>query len=120
MRCMHGAQECAGNVQQLCAQAYHDTDAWWAFVQCQNAAGRYAVGDAALARRCARAAGLDWEDAPAGRCAAIGRGSASAEGRARLRESVARTRAMGIEYVCARGPGAGRCSRAGAGRAARS
>jgi hypothetical protein len=97
---MHGARECAGNVQQLCAQKYAaSTPQWWAFVQCQNAAGRYAVGEPALAARCAAEAGLAWAGAPAGTCAAVGSGGASAEARALLAASALRTKALGIKCV---------------------
>jgi hypothetical protein len=101
MTCMHGTRECAGNVQQLCAQKYAaSTPQWWAFVQCQNAAGRYAVGEPALAARCAAEAGLAWAGAPAGACAAVGDAGASAEARALLAASALRTKALGIKCVC--------------------
>src|ERR1700722_7859140 len=33
--CMHGPNECAGNVQQLCAEMYTPSE-WWNFVQCMK------------------------------------------------------------------------------------
>ncbi|GAW05298.1 coiled-coil domain-containing protein 58 [Lentinula edodes] len=34
--CMHGPEECAGNVQQLCAAKYSPFANWWEFVHCNN------------------------------------------------------------------------------------
>lgn len=37
--CMHGPEECAGNVHQLCAQKYSPLANWWEFVNCNNYQG---------------------------------------------------------------------------------
>jgi len=59
--CMHGREECRGNVQQLCAAKYSSQEQWWKFVQCQNLEGKPHVGEPELAKRCANDAGIDWE-----------------------------------------------------------
>ncbi|SJX66585.1 uncharacterized protein SRS1_16807 [Sporisorium reilianum f. sp. reilianum] len=75
--CMHGDQECAGNIQQLCVQdalnpvrAGEDFDLspsaaqkkWWNFLQCQNYAGLSRIGDESLAQRCLRVVdGPSWD-----------------------------------------------------------
>lgn len=95
--CMHGQEECAGNVQELCAAKYHPTSEWWPFVQCQNFQGRDNIGTPKTALRCAKAAGIDWEHGKAGQCAGEdGRGS---EGIQLLQQSVKDSIAVGIRYV---------------------
>lgn len=37
--CMHGPEECAGNVHQLCAQKHSPLANWWEFVNCNNYQG---------------------------------------------------------------------------------
>lgn len=54
---MHGPEECAGNVQQLCVKKYASFTDWWEFVQCQNYQGREKVGGPDVALKCARTAG---------------------------------------------------------------
>jgi hypothetical protein len=69
MICKHGAEECAGNVQQLCIAKYAPRGQWWNFVQCQNFGGKGAIGKPDLALRCAQAAQIDWNASGAGQCA---------------------------------------------------
>jgi hypothetical protein len=97
--CMHGDIECQGNIQQLCAATYHPQEQWWPFVQCQNAAGRYSVGDPELAQRCAVEAGIDWDGYAAGRCAVVGDEGAAEEGRGLLQASAVKTASLGIRFV---------------------
>jgi len=96
--CMHGQDECAGNVQQLCAAKYHPTSEWWSFVQCQNFQGRENIGTPETALKCAKAAGIDWENGKAGQCAGEdGRGS---EGIQLLQQSVKDSIRAGIRKSC--------------------
>ncbi|SPO31926.1 probable conserved hypothetcial protein [Ustilago trichophora] len=82
--CMHGDQECAGNVQQLCVQdalnpvrAGQDFDLspsaaqkmWWNFLQCQNFAGISKIGQEDLAQRCLRVVdGPSWDKDGIAKC----------------------------------------------------
>lgn len=82
--CMHGDQECTGNIQQLCVQdaldpvrAGEDFDLspsaaqkrWWNFLQCQNFAGLSKIGDEELAQRCLRVVdGPAWEKDGIAKC----------------------------------------------------
>lgn len=97
--CMHGANECAGNVQELCAMKYTPTSTWWRFVQCQNFQGRYEVGKPDTAAKCANAAEIDWEGSGVGQCAGLDYSGKGEEGVQLLQESVAITKSMGIECV---------------------
>ncbi|GJJ07105.1 hypothetical protein Clacol_001305 [Clathrus columnatus] len=61
--CMHGVEECAGNVQELCAiHLTQNQKQWWSFVQCLNYEGRWNVGNIDLAEKCAGVAEIPWED----------------------------------------------------------
>ncbi|KAG0709625.1 hypothetical protein DFH29DRAFT_792799 [Suillus ampliporus] len=95
--CMHGPEECAGNVQELCAAKYHPASEWWSFVQCQNFQGRDNIGTPDTARNCAKAAGIDWENGKAGRCAGEGGGT---EGIQLLQQSVKDSIAARIQKSC--------------------
>ncbi|SAM86512.1 probable conserved hypothetcial protein [Ustilago bromivora] len=82
--CMHGDQECQGNIQQLCVQdalnpvrAGQDFDLspsaaqkrWWNFLQCQNFAGVSKIGDEELAQRCLRVVdGPEWHKDGIAKC----------------------------------------------------
>lgn len=95
--CMHGQEECAGNVQELCAAKYHPTSEWWSFVQCQNFQGRDNIGTPETALNCANAAGIDWENGKAGQCA--GKDGRGTEGIQLLQQSVNDSIAAEIQYV---------------------
>ncbi|KAG1754030.1 uncharacterized protein EDB91DRAFT_1101266 [Suillus paluster] len=96
--CMHGREECAGNVQELCAAKYHPISEWWPFVQCQNFQGRENIGTPETALNCAKAAGINWEDGKAGQCAGgDGRGT---EGIHLLQQSVKDSIAAEIQKSC--------------------
>ncbi len=97
MTCKHGPLECAGNVQELCAQKYAPFDRWWEFVQCQNFQGRYEVGKPETALKCAKSAQLDWENSGVGACAGLNGDGKAEEGVRLLRENVVVTAKMGIE-----------------------
>lgn len=94
---MHGPNECAGNVQEICAMKYTPTSVWWRFTQCQNFQGRYEVGKPETALKCADAAGIDWENSEVGQCAGTDGSGKGREGTGLLLESVQVTKALGIE-----------------------
>lgn len=96
-RCMHGPEECAGNVQQLCVAKYQPSLVWWDFVQCQNWAGRQDIGKPSLASKCAKTLGFDWEGSEVSYCAGQDGNGKSAEGAALLRESIELGHKLGIE-----------------------
>lgn len=96
--CMHGQEECAGNVQELCAAKYHPTSQWWSFVQCQNFQGSDNIGTPSTALNCANAAGIDWENGKAGQCA--GKDGRGTEGIQLLQQSVEDSIAAGIQKSC--------------------
>ncbi|GJE84125.1 hypothetical protein PsYK624_002010 [Phanerochaete sordida] len=98
--CKHGAVECAGNVQELCAIKYAERATWWRFIQCQNFEGRYEVGKPETALKCARAVGIDWADSDIGRCAGPDGSGTGEEGVGLLLESVKNTTRLGIEKSC--------------------
>lgn len=95
--CMHGPDECAGNVQELCAMKYTPTSVWWRFVQCQNHQGRYEVGKPETALKCANATGIDWKTSGVGECAGLDGSGRATEGVDLLRESVLATQRIGIQ-----------------------
>ncbi|OAX43504.1 hypothetical protein K503DRAFT_708487 [Rhizopogon vinicolor AM-OR11-026] len=96
--CMHGQEECAGNVQELCAAKYHPTSEWWSFVQCQNFQGRDNIGTPETALKCAKTAGIDWGNSKAGQCA--GEDGRGPEGIQLLQQSVKDSIAAGIQKSC--------------------
>ena len=97
--CMHGPEECAGNVQQLCAKRYEPLIHWWEFVQCQNHYGRSQVGKPAVALECAKAAGIDWQHSKTGQCAGWDGAGLGKEGVALLKRSVQASESLGIRCV---------------------
>jgi Gamma interferon inducible lysosomal thiol reductase (GILT) len=84
---MHGPEECAGNVQQLCTAKYAP-DEWWDFVQCQNYQGREKIGLPEVALSCAKSTGIDWELSGTGQCAGLDGSGRGLEGVQLLQESV--------------------------------
>lgn len=98
--CMHGPEECAGNVQQLCVHKYAPFKNWWEFVKCQNYQGREWIGAPNVALQCAYAAGLDWETSGAGQCAGLDGSGKGPEGVALLRESILFGEKLGIKKSC--------------------
>lgn len=66
---------------------------------CQNYQSRDRIGNADVALKCARASGIDWETSGVGRCAGLDGSGREEEGVGMLRESVVRTRALGVTYV---------------------
>ncbi|KAA1466493.1 hypothetical protein DENSPDRAFT_831335 [Dentipellis sp. KUC8613] len=98
--CMHGAQECAGNVHQLCAAKYLPLDNWWEFVMCQNYQGREKIGRPDIALKCARSAQIDWETSPVGQCAGLDGSGTEEEGTKLLQDNVKATQALGIKKSC--------------------
>ncbi|KAF8076375.1 hypothetical protein FPV67DRAFT_1405948 [Lyophyllum atratum] len=100
VKCMHGVEECAGNVQQLCVAKHEPSSVWWQFVQCQNYEGRDKIGTPDLALKCAKTVGIDWENSEAGRCAGLDGSGKGSEGVALLKESVALAHKLGIKSSC--------------------
>ncbi len=95
--CMHGPEECAGNVQELCAVKYAPTTLdWWNFVQCQNSFGRYKVGTPEVALSCAKEVGLDWVGGAIGKCAGNNGSGRAQEGVKLLQDSVRYTESLGV------------------------
>ncbi|KAL4075870.1 hypothetical protein V8B97DRAFT_120747 [Scleroderma yunnanense] len=98
VRCMHGVEECAGNVHELCVAKYHPISEWWSFLQCQNFQGRDQIGLPDTAEKCAEAAGFEWETDKAHQCA--GDNGQGHEGVQLLRESVSNSMELGIKKSC--------------------
>ncbi|EMD40824.1 hypothetical protein CERSUDRAFT_111406 [Gelatoporia subvermispora B] len=98
--CMHGAEECAGNVQELCAMKYTSQNEWWEFVQCQNFHGRDNVGLPETALKCANTAKIDWEGSGVGNCTGVDGSGKAEEGVKLLQESVKTSQAIGIKKSC--------------------
>ena len=101
--CLHGHEECEGNVQELCAVSRADSqEDWWNFLQCVNFEGKDSVGDKALAERCAGVANIPWEDETSNGVTTR-RGVKgcveSQEGKDLLRASVKQSQKLGIECV---------------------
>ncbi|KAF9485372.1 hypothetical protein BDN70DRAFT_871410 [Pholiota conissans] len=98
--CMHGPDECAGNVQQLCVHRYAPFNNFWEFVKCQNYQGRDKIGTPEVALQCAKTAGIDWEVSGAGQCAGLDGSGKASEGVAMLQESTRLGHALGIQKSC--------------------
>jgi hypothetical protein len=96
---MHGPEECAGNVQQLCVHKYAPFQNWWEFVKCQNYQGKEAIGGSDVALKCADTAGIDWETSGAGQCAGLDGSGKGSEGVALLKESVLLGQKMNVKCV---------------------
>lgn len=99
VKCLHGPDECAGNVQQLCAAKYAPAVNWWEFVQCQNFQGREKIGTPEVALNCAKTAGIDWEYSGVGECSGMDGSGRGEEGVRLLQESVNTTQRRSIQYV---------------------
>lgn len=85
---MHGRDECAGNVQQLCVAKYTPMRTWWEFVMCQNYEGRDKIGRPDVALKCARTARIDWRGSQVGQCAGLDGSGTGEEGVRLLQRSV--------------------------------
>jgi hypothetical protein len=96
---MHGRDECAGNVQQLCAAKHTPMKTWWEFVMCQNYQGKNHIGSSDVALKCARTAQIDWEDSGVGRCAGLDGSGTGEEGVQLLHDSI--RVAESLEITCA-------------------
>lgn len=97
VRCKHGPDECAGNVQQLCVAKHEPLSSWWEFVQCQNYEGIEKIGNAEVTLKCARIAGIDWNSSQAGECAGLDGNGKGTEGVKLLQKSVVLSHQLGIE-----------------------
>lgn len=49
----HGAQECYGNMQELCYKHVHGSETWLPFIQCMNT-DRAAIGTDEWAKTCGK------------------------------------------------------------------
>lgn len=98
---MHGPDECAGNIQQLCVNKHAPFSNWWEFVKCQNFQGRFNIGTPEVALKCAATAGVDWDNGGAGQCAGLDGSGKGEEGVALLHDSVLLGKSLGITYVIA-------------------
>jgi len=98
--CMHGPEECAGNVQELCAAKHTPVEQWWEFVQCQNYQGRDKIGLPDVALSCAHSAGIDWEQSGTGKCAGLDGSGKGKEGVQLLQESVRSAHQLEISKSC--------------------
>ncbi|KAH8999042.1 hypothetical protein EDB92DRAFT_1832143 [Lactarius akahatsu] len=98
--CRHGRDECAGNVQQLCAAKYTPMNTWWEFVTCQNYEGKDRIGRPDVALKCARTAKIDWNDSEIGRCAGEDGSGTGEEGVRLLQENIKVAEALGIIKSC--------------------
>ncbi|PWN20108.1 hypothetical protein BCV69DRAFT_249909, partial [Microstroma glucosiphilum] len=106
VKCMHGPQECAGNIQQLCVQrilrpsrAGRDFDLSpsaaqrkvWDFVGCQDYDGAAHIGSPSLAKEClSTIRGPRWIEDGVKECVE------GKQGRKLLQESVKRSEKLGI------------------------
>ncbi|TRM67553.1 hypothetical protein BD626DRAFT_554667 [Schizophyllum amplum] len=99
VKCMHGPEECAGNVQQLCVKKYAP-DQWWSFVHCQNYQGRSKIGQPDIALKCAKIAKIDWEESGVGKCAGLDGSGKGQEGVLMLQESVKVAETLDIQKSC--------------------
>ncbi|KAH9482639.1 hypothetical protein JR316_0004739 [Psilocybe cubensis] len=98
--CLHGPEECAGNVQQLCVNKYAPFSNWWEFVKCQNFQGRYNIGTPEVALKCATTAGIDWQMSGAGECAGLDGSGKALEGVDLLRKSTLLGKELKITKSC--------------------
>ncbi|KAI0307104.1 hypothetical protein B0F90DRAFT_1622366, partial [Multifurca ochricompacta] len=98
--CMHGRDECAGNVQQLCVAKYTPVNTWWEFVMCQNYEGRDKIGRSDVALKCARTVKIDWEGGQVGRCAGLDGSGTGKEGVQLLQESIKVIESLQITKSC--------------------
>ena len=96
---MHGRDECAGNVQQLCVAKYTPMRTWWEFVMCQNYHGREVIGRPDVALKCARTAKIDWTGSEIGQCAGLDGSGMGKEGIRLLQGSIRVTELLGITCV---------------------
>ncbi|KAF5393670.1 hypothetical protein D9757_000043 [Collybiopsis confluens] len=115
--CLHGPEECAGNVHQLCAAEYTPLDNWWEFVNCNNYQGRnkaclsytlpwtyidfrQQIGLPETAKQCAHIAQIDWETSGVGECAGLDGSGRGTEGVNLLHKSILLGKTMGLEKSC--------------------
>jgi len=98
--CMHGPEECAGNVQELCASKHLPQEQWWNYLQCQNFHGRPKIGTPKVALECANVADFNWQDSGVGECAGLDGEGKGEEGVQLLKASVQKSQDLGIQKSC--------------------
>jgi len=98
--CLHGRDECAGNVQQLCVAKHTPMKTWWEFIMCQDYQGRDNIGRPDVALRCANTAKVDWEGSGVGQCAGLDGSGTGDEGVQLLHDSIHTTESLGITKSC--------------------
>lgn len=108
--CMHGRDECAGNIQQLCVAKHTPMRTWWEFVMCQNYQGRHQIGRADVALKCARTHNIDWEEGEVGKCIGLDGSGRGRGGVHLLHDSIRFAESLGITYVSVLSPSSFECS----------
>jgi len=98
--CMHGPDECAGDVQQLCVAKHTSMRTWWEFVMCQIYHGIGQIGNPDVALKCARTHGIDWERSGVGRCVGLDGSGTGQEGVQLLHDSIRAAQSFGITKSC--------------------
>ncbi|KAE9410480.1 hypothetical protein BT96DRAFT_871390 [Gymnopus androsaceus JB14] len=98
--CLHGPEECAGNVHQLCAAKYAPFANWWEFIHCSNYQGRNKIGLPETARKCAQTAQIDLETSGMGECMGLDGSGKGTEGVKLLHESIAYGKTIGLQKSC--------------------
>ncbi|KAG9023686.1 hypothetical protein FRB95_012633 [Tulasnella sp. JGI-2019a] len=90
--CMHGQQECDGNVQELCVSKHLHLAEWWTWLQCINLGGLVNVGNVGRAKECAEMSGFEWDGSDG-----IAECWEGKEGVNLFRESIKHSLALGIK-----------------------
>jgi len=69
-------------------------------VQCQNYQGLDSIGQPDVAIKCARSAGIDWEESGVGECIGMDGSAKGKEGIRLLKENIQMTEQLGIKKSC--------------------
>jgi len=89
-KCMHGPNECQGDIQQLCAHAhYPNNNTWWNFIQCQDQTQNQIPGNGP---RCAQKNGMDNN--------VITSCMKGSEGNQLMKDSISYTNSKGVHSSC--------------------
>jgi len=102
---MHGTQECLGNAHQLCLHEHLSLPDFYAVLSCMNYQTPFPsdIGKVSLARRCAQAVGVKWEDSGVAKCIEGKEGKRQGlakEGYELLRENVEQTLEANVSKSC--------------------
>ncbi|KDQ15337.1 hypothetical protein BOTBODRAFT_158124 [Botryobasidium botryosum FD-172 SS1] len=91
--CLHGRQECTGNIQELCVAKYAP-DAWWRLVICLDNLGKERIGTEEGLVQCAKTVDLDLDQSGISQCIS------GPEGASLLQASVRQSEQLGIRSSC--------------------